>query len=127
MRSRISLIGVVQIYGSISEYSNRVAKHEQEIITLKKQEPKNGQTIDWLEWFNRLEDQRKKHDRVAFSGQVPINVEASPGDYIIAIKNDDGSIGTRAQKQITFEESLTCVGKVWKIIENKPNIIVFNN
>ena len=112
---------------SNDEYSNRVAKHEQEIITLKKQEPKNGQTIDWLEWFNRLEDQRKKHDRVAFSGQVPINVEASPGDYIIAIKNDYGSIGTRAQKQITFEESLTCVGKVWKIIENKPNIIVFNN
>ena len=81
-----------------------------------------------LKSFNdRLEVGRQKVDRIAFCGQVPIAYEANSGDYIIPLRNTDGSIGIETTKQPTFEQHLKCVGKVWKVVESIPYVVVFNN
>jgi hypothetical protein len=66
----------------------------------------------------KLEEERAKVDRVAFSGQVPCNVlEANVGDYIIPI-NDNGKIKGQAISNPTFEQYQNSIGKVWKIMED---------
>jgi hypothetical protein len=68
----------------------------------------------------RLEVERAKVDRIAFSGQVPCNVTgANVGDYIIPIQLENGKIGGQAVTNPTFEQYQISVGKVWKIMENE--------
>jgi hypothetical protein len=66
----------------------------------------------------KLEEERGKVDRVAFSGQVPCNVlGANVGDYIIPI-NDNNKIKGQAISNPTFEQYQNSIGKVWKIMED---------
>jgi hypothetical protein len=73
-----------------------------------------------LEAFEtRLEIERAKVDRIAFSGQVPCNVyNTNIGDYIIPIETLDGKITGQAATNPTFEQYQIAVGKVWKIMED---------
>ena len=73
-----------------------------------------------LEAFEtRLETERAKVDRIAFSGQVPCNVyNTNIGDYIIPIETLDGKITGQAATNPTFEQYQIAVGKVWKIMED---------
>lgn len=73
-----------------------------------------------LEAFEtRLEIERAKVDRIAFSGQVPCNVyNTNIGDYIIPIETLDGKITGQAATNPTFEQYKIAVGKVWKIMED---------
>jgi hypothetical protein len=65
----------------------------------------------------KLEEERAKVDRIAFSGQVPCNVTgANVGDYIIPIELENGKIGGQAVTNPTFEQYRISVGKVWKIM-----------
>ena len=67
----------------------------------------------------KLETERAKVDRIAFSGQVPCNVTgANVGDYIIPIELENGKIGGQAVTNPTFEQYRISVGKVWKIMED---------
>jgi hypothetical protein len=67
----------------------------------------------------RLEAERAKVDRIAFSGQVPCNVyDAQVGDYIIPIETEDGKITGQPVSNPTFEQYTKAVGKVWKIMED---------
>ena len=71
------------------------------------------------EFEARLEIERAKVDRIAFSGQVPCNVTgANVGDYIIPIELENGKIGGQAITTPTFEQYQISVGKVWKIMED---------
>ena len=71
------------------------------------------------EYNTKLEVERAKVDRIAFSGQVPCNVTgANVGDYIIPIELENGKIGGQAITNPTFEQYQISVGKVWKIMEN---------
>jgi len=71
------------------------------------------------EFESRLEIERAKVDRVAFSGQVPCNVyNAQVGDYIIPIETEDGKIAGQSVSNPTFEQYTKAVGKVWKIMED---------
>ena len=66
----------------------------------------------------KLEEERAKVDRIAFSGQLPCNVlGANVGDYIVPI-NDNGKIKGQAISNPTFEQYQISVGKVWKIMED---------
>jgi hypothetical protein len=72
----------------------------------------------------RLKLARQKVDRIAFCGQVPINISnATVGSYIIA---DDVSnkIVAKAVSNPTFEEYKNAVGKVVSANDNKVIIIV---
>jgi len=67
----------------------------------------------------KLEIERAKVDRIAFSGQVPCNVTgATVGDYIVPIELENGKIGGQAVTNPTFEQYQISVGKVWKIMED---------
>ena len=62
-----------------------------------------------------LETARQLVDRIAFSGQVPVNVTgATPGQHIIPTAAADGSIeGTaKAEADLTMAEYMSSVGKV---------------
>lgn len=74
---------------------------------------------------DELEIARQKVDRIAFSGQVPVNVQnALPGDYIVPI-DDNGNIKGLAVTMPTFEQYKIAVGKVIAIDDSgNPRIIV---
>ena len=72
-----------------------------------------------------LEAARQRVDRIAFAGQVPVNVTgATAGQYIIPV-NDNGAIKGEAVSNPTFEQYQTAVGKVIAIeSDGRAKIIV---
>ena len=64
-------------------------------------------------------------DRIAFSGQVPVNVlGATAGQYIVPV-NNNGSIKGEAVSNPTFEQYQNAVGKVIAIeADGRARIIV---
>jgi hypothetical protein len=72
-----------------------------------------------------LEAARQRVDRIAFAGQVPVNVMgATAGQYIIPV-NDNGAIKGEAVSNPTFEQYQTAVGKVIAIeSDGRAKIIV---
>jgi hypothetical protein len=67
------------------------------------------------EWEAALEAERQKVDRIAFAGQVPVNVTgATPGQYIVPIATEDGGITGIAKDEVdlTLAEYVRAVGKV---------------
>jgi hypothetical protein len=79
-------------------------------------------------WEARLEEERQKVDRMAFAGQVPVNIlGATPGNYIIPLRNADGSIGIAAvaQADMSFSQYQSAVGRVISILaDGRANVIV---
>jgi hypothetical protein len=74
---------------------------------------------------DELEAARQTVDRVAFSGQVPVNVTgATAGQYIVP-ENDNGAIKGVAVSSPTFEQYQLAVGKVIAIEDDgRARIIV---
>lgn len=72
-----------------------------------------------------LEQARQKVDRIAFAGQVPVNVlGATAGQYIVPI-NDNGAIKGEAVSNPTFEQYMAAVGKVIAVKDDgRATIIV---
>jgi hypothetical protein len=72
-----------------------------------------------------LETARQRVDRIAFAGQVPVNVlGATAGQYIIPV-NDNGAIKGKAVSNPTFEQYKIAVGKVIAIeSDGRAKIIV---
>ena len=75
-----------------------------------------------------LESARQLVDRIAFSGQVPVNVTgATPGQHIIPTAASDGSIEgiAKAEADLTMAEYMSSVGKVIAIEDDgRARIIV---
>lgn len=81
-----------------------------------------------LATFNAaLETARQKVDRIAYSGQVPVNVQgATPGQYVVPVQDGDG-IGGRLvnDADITFQEYRRAVGVVQNILpDGRANVRV---
>lgn len=74
---------------------------------------------------DELETVRQRMDRIAFAGQVPVNVlGAKAGDYIVPV-NDNGNIKGKAITSPTFEQYQKIVGKVIAIEQDgRAKIIV---
>jgi len=73
-----------------------------------------------------LEAERQKVDRIAFSGQVPVNITGSfnVGDYVYPQVNSSG-IKAVAKSSPTFEEYQLCVGKIWTTMDDgRPLVAV---
>jgi hypothetical protein len=75
-----------------------------------------------------VERLRQQVDRIAFAGQVPVNVTgAAPGQYIVPIAAADGGITGIAKDEadLTFAEYMQAVGKVIAIEnDGRARIIV---
>jgi len=80
---------------------------------------------DWLMFVERYEIERSNVDRIAFAGQVPVNVlGALPGQYIIPI-DENGAIKGIPVSNPTFEQYQKAVGKVIAIeSDGRAKIIV---
>jgi len=76
----------------------------------------------------QLEAERQKVDRIAFAGQVPVNVTgATPGQYIVPVAAKDGGISGIAKDEadLTLAEYMRAVGKVIAIeSDGRARIIV---
>jgi hypothetical protein len=73
----------------------------------------------YTQYAEKLEAARQKVDRIAFSGQVPVNVTgATVGDYIVPVAGPDGGIAGEAVTNPTFDQYRAAVGRVWKILED---------
>ena len=81
--------------------------------------------IDFDDDAEGLEAARQTVDRIAFAGQVPVNVlGATAGQYIIPV-NDNGAIKGQAVSNPTFEQYQSSVGKVIAIeADGRARIIV---
>jgi hypothetical protein len=77
-------------------------------------------------WNAALETERQKVDRIAFSGQVPVNVVgANPGDYIVPLRSSDGTISGQSVSNPSFEQYQLAVGKVITILaDGRAHIVV---
>jgi hypothetical protein len=68
-----------------------------------------------VQWEADLEASRQTVDRIAFAGQVPVNVMgATPGQYIVPVEAADGGIEGVAKNEtdMTLAEYMRAVGKV---------------
>lgn len=74
------------------------------------------------EWEAALEAERQKVDRIAFAGQVPVNVSGDfeVGDYLIAAASGAGikAVAVPADT-ITFDQYRRRVGKVWAVRDGR--------
>ena len=81
-----------------------------------------------IQWEADLEAARQAVDRIAFAGQVPVNViGAASGQYIVPIADTDGGIEGIAKDEtdLTLAEYMRTVGKVITIeSDGRARIIV---
>lgn len=69
------------------------------------------------EFEAKLEAERQKVDRIAYSGKVPCNVAgATPGDYIVASEADDGGIVGVPVSDPDFGQYKLAVGRVNRVL-----------
>lgn len=78
-----------------------------------------------MAWAHRFEARRVTVDRVAFSGQVPVNVlGAEPGDYLIPVRIRDG-ISVVPVTMPSLEQYMQAVGSVIAIEQDgRARVIV---
>jgi hypothetical protein len=90
--------------------------------------PEADNTEALAQWETDLEAARQKVDRVAFAGQVPVNVTgATPGQYIVPVAMTDGGITgvAKDESDLTLTEYMRAVGKVIAIEDDgRARIIV---
>ena len=88
-------------------------------------EEKSKYATDLIAFDALAETARQRVDRIAFAGQVPVNVMgATAGQYIIPV-NDNGAIKGKAVSNPTFEQYQNAVGKVIAIeSDGRAKIIV---
>lgn len=73
-------------------------------------------------WEAALEAERQKVDRIAFSGQVPVNVagDFAVGDYLIAAAQGAGIKAVAVpEADITFDQYRRRLGKVWAVRDGR--------
>ena len=87
----------------------------------------DSSTTEYTEWMERLETARQNVDRIAFAGQVPVNVTgATPGQYIVPVEDNGGISGiAKDEADLTLAEYMRAVGKVIAIEDDgRARIIV---
>lgn len=110
---------IMRVDETEQEYTARFAEWSALLEAAIRSEPEKRDSDEWLAWVAELEDRRQRVDRIAFCGQVPCNViGANPGDHIVPVRNDDGSISGLAVTNPSFDQYRLSVGLVWKILDD---------
>lgn len=95
-----------------------VGKRPEQPADDAEQSIKDQYAMDLADFEARLEAERQKVDRIAYSGKVPCNVlNAKVGDYIVAIQDGDGITGLSVAEP-TFDQYRKAVGRVRRILED---------
>lgn len=120
----------------IAEYEQAQAQYVLEIQVFKDKVAANMDAYnaayqvfqtEMEEFQVRLELERMKVDRMAFAGQVPVNVlGAQPGDFIVPESDGDAIIGVAVRdSELTFEQYRRAVGIVQNVLpDGRANIRV---
>lgn len=105
---------------SMEEFHQALRAHESEVVRLRSEHEAARIALE-----QRHEAARQRVDRIAFAGQVPVNVYgAKPGDYIVPVQDGAGIAGI-AIKSPTFDQYRQSVGRVVAIEEDgRARIIV---
>lgn len=84
-----------------------------------------GIAVDSEAFAPALEAERQKYDRIAFAGQVPVNVSgATTGSYIIPVQDGPGISGLSVASP-NLAQYMSAVGKVITIEpDGRPRVIV---
>lgn len=94
-----------------------VGKRPVEPATDADQATKDQYAVDLTAFEARLEAERQKVDRIAYSGKVPVNVYgATPGGYVIAAEGVDGVIVGEFVADVDFAQYKRAVGRVNKLL-----------
>ncbi|AUR82310.1 coil containing protein, partial [Vibrio phage 1.023.O._10N.222.51.B4] len=98
----------------IEAYNNAVIEYSNDVALFN---------IKMDKYKSEVEKLRETVDRIAFCGQVPVNAVASVGDYIIP-ESINNKITGKAVVSPSFDEYMLAVGKVIKVDNGVPVIIV---
>lgn len=111
-------------------YTNMMNHYEEELDKWKSNKEKlqenepSKESEDYSSWLMEIETHRRKVDRLAYCGRVPVNVSGgSPGDYLIPIEKEDGRIYGKYVSNPSFEEYKKAVGKVHSISDDGVTIV----
>ena len=117
----------------VEEYTD-LSSQEQEMYSYWEEQNLYANTKE-LNIFNEenekyLEDKnlhRNPYDRIAFCGQVPVNIyNAKTGQYVIPKQTDDDKITYDLAISPTFKEYRKSIGKVIKIQEDGRAFVIVN-
>jgi hypothetical protein len=106
---------------SMEAFHQETIAHEREVARLRAEHDAARVALE-----QRLEAARQRVDRIAFAGQVPVNVwGAQPGDYIVPVPDADGGITAIPVTSPTFDQYRQSVGRVIAIeADGRARIIV---
>lgn len=82
---------------------------------------------DTAQYDANLEASRQTVDRIAFAGQVPVNLQgATPGQFIVPVQDDDGIAGLAvSESEMTLAQYMRAIGRVIAIEDDgRARIIV---
>ena len=89
--------------------------------------PRPGEGEDQTAFDVALEQARQKVDRIAFAGQVPVNLQGcTPGQFIVPVQDGDGIAGLAVDETgITLPQYMRAIGRVIAIEDDgRARIIV---
>lgn len=108
----------------MDSYRKETEAHNERRRYLIDNEPEK-ESQEYIEWSIKREMARNAVDRIAFCGQVPVNITGGiPGQYLIPIKLGNGMIGGKFITNPTYEDYMSSVGKVLKNENNNVTVIV---
>lgn len=112
------------LYASmLSQYEEDLDKWKSNKEKLQENEP-SKESEEYSSWLMELETHRRKVDRLAYCGRVPVNVSGGyPGDYLIPMEKEDGRIYGKYVSNPSFEEYKKAVGKVHSISDSGVTIV----
>ena len=84
--------------------------------------PSDESGAEFERWETSYEALRRRVDRIAFSGRVPVNVfGAEPGDFLVpTLIAESGRIGCACvpPSEVTLPQFISAVGRVYSILED---------
>eukprot|EP00741_Cyanophora_paradoxa_P000816 tig00000443_g787.t1 len=76
-------------------------------------------------WESAAEANRQLVDRIAFCGQVPVNVSGGgPGDYVVPTPGPNGAIAAQAVAAPSFDQYRVAVGRIIRVVSDTQALII---
>lgn len=109
-----------------SVYAEYFRSYEAELVSwnseqewARNNEP-DMESAEYKQWIASSEEERKKVDRLAFCGRVPVNViGGNPGEYLIPQRDYNGAISGVYISEPSFIDYRNAVGRVVSVNESK--------
>ncbi|MEF4221872.1 phage head-binding domain-containing protein [Escherichia coli] len=109
-----------------SVYAEYFRSYEAELVSwnseqewARNNEP-DMESAEYKQWIASSEEERKKVDRLAFCGRVPVNViGGNPGEYLIPQRDSNGGISGVYISEPSFIDYRKAVGRVVSVNESK--------